>query len=472
MDLRNFTYAASAAAIATMSLASCEDEVSPIGPSIFDNEVAITIDSMTVSIPSRCVEVLDVDARSITSQIGRLDIPGFGRLESSYVTQLLAASALTVPDSIGIDRVDSTKLIVEIPRSLVTGDTLAPQQLTVYRLTKALPSGIRSGFDPKGYYNAAEPVNSKNYTLSGLNLQDSLFIHSQTLNVSVDLPLQWGRDAFTAYRENDEIFQWPGSFCEKFPGLYIKPSFGRGAMANISSTKVMIYYHYLTERTVVVDKETVKKQVTIKDSVSLFTSAPEVVSSSLYSYTCDPEIIAKIAKGKKIVTAPLGHIVEFTFPAKELLEQYWASDRNLSVINNLTLTFPASAVDNEFGLLPPPDLLMIRKKDVADFFANGKVPDNKTSFRGKYSSANGRYEFASMREFIVDLKDKQGNIDNEDLEFQLIPVSIDTETVTNSDGSTTVYAVKCYPYLFRPAIAEIFTDRANVVFTFTSQLVK
>lgn len=473
MNLRSFTYTAAAALSAAFILASCEDEVSTIGSSIVGNEVKISIDSLTLGIASNCVQVNDIDARSGICQLGRFDIPSYGALDASYVTQLLSASSLAVPDSIGVDRVDSTKLVITIPRSKVVGDTTAPQQLTVYRLTKPLPSDLRSDFDPSGYYDAAHPVNSKNYTLSGLNLSDSLFRNATNLTVNVDLPLQWGRDAFTAYRTDPEIFQWPSTFCKSFPGLYISPSFGRGAMANISSTKVVIYYHHFIERTVVENDVAVKKQVTMKDSIALFGSAPEVLSSSLFRYNQSSAIEAAVANGRKIISAPTGYAVDFIFPAEQLLAQYWASDRNLSIINNLTLTFPATSFDNTHGLLPPPDLLMIKKSEIDDFFNEGKIPDNVTSFRGQYSSDNGRYEFASMREYIIGLKDKQGNITPEDLEFRLIPVSVETETSTSSyDGSSTTYIIKCSPFLSRPAVAELFMDRANVVFTFTEQLIK
>ncbi|MDE5653494.1 MAG: DUF4270 domain-containing protein, partial [Muribaculaceae bacterium] len=420
MNLRTFTLAAGIPILAAMALASCEDEIPKTGTSLFPNDVEINIDSMTVALTARCVDANEIDARSTTTQIGHLDMEGFGDLSAAYVTQFLAASALSVPDSIGIDRVDSTKLVISMPRSEVIGDTLAPQQLTVYRLTRALPANIRSDFNPDGYYDAANPVNSKNYTLSGLNLSDSLFSKVTTLTVNVDLPVEWGRDAFTAYRENASIFQWPNTFCEKFPGMYIKPSFGRGAMANVSSTKVMIYYHYLSETTVVENEESVKKQITVKDSVALFSSAPEVLSSTIFKYTPATSLADMIAAGKKIITAPLGHTVEFTFPTDELLDSYWTSDQNLSVINNLTLTLPAAPISNNYGIVPPSDLLLILKKDVEDFFANGKVPDNKTSFLGSYSSTNGRYEFSSMREYIVDLKDNRNALTPDDVDFVLI----------------------------------------------------
>ncbi|MDE6272925.1 MAG: DUF4270 domain-containing protein [Muribaculaceae bacterium] len=473
MNLRQSSIRLALPVMAILTLASCEDEVSPIGGSLVNNEVQIHIDSTVFKIPAKCVYADYVDARSIYTQLGRISIDEYGTLQSDYVTQLLAAGGLNVPDSIGVDRVDSTKLVITVPRKNIIGDSLAPQQLTVYRLTKGLPSDIKSSFNPEGYYNASQPINSKNYILSSINLSDSAFFKNKNVAINVNLPKQWGRDAFNAYRSNNtDIFQWPQAFCKEFPGLYVKSSFGRGAIANVASTKVMIYYHYYAIKTVIENDEAVKKQVVVKDSVALFSSAPEVIGSSLFRFTPSASLKALAEGGHNIITAPLGYTVDITFPANELLGQYWAAEQNLSVINNLTMTLPATAVANSYGLLPPPELLMIKKSEIESFFAEGKIPDDLSSFRGTYNSSKGRYEFSSMRKYIVKLLELNGSLKPEDLEFTLLPVNIETETVTQSDGSKITYVTSCTPYLKNPAMTEIFTDRAGIVFTYTRQLIK
>lgn len=143
-------------AMAALSLASCEDEVSPIGGSIFNGEVAINVDSLILKIDAQSIEADIIDARSTTNLIGNINVAEYGRLSSAYVTQLLSAADLAIPDSIGVNRVDSMKMVLEIPRNMTIGDTLAPQQLKVYRLNRQLPQDIRSNFNPEGYYDPAE----------------------------------------------------------------------------------------------------------------------------------------------------------------------------------------------------------------------------------------------------------------------------------------------------------------------------
>lgn len=459
--------------ISASAVSSCQDDVSPIGGSIANGEVAISVDSLLLRLDARTEEANNIDARSATTLIGSISAEQYGRLSAAYVTQLLSASTLAVPDSIGADRVDSVKMVIEMPRNATIGDTLAPQQLKVYRLNKALPSDIRSNFDPTGYYDPADVIGTRNYTLSAIALQDSAFYKSTMLTAAFPLPKQWGIDAFNAYRNGSPIFDWPQSFNKVYPGLYVEQSFGRGAMANVSATRMMIYYHYFITKNVVENDEAVAKQITMRDSVCLFSSSPEVIASSILDYTPSQTVRNLVAEGKKIITTPSGYRVNLKFPVDEVLNQFWATEKNLAVINNMTFAIPATTITNNYGILPPPDLLMIRTSEIEDFFANGKVPDNKTSFRGTYSSTTGRYEFASMRQHIVDLVNKNGNIHPDDIDFTLIPVTYTTETVTNNyDGSTTIYVTGCEPYTSSPRMAVLDTDRAVIVFTYTTQLVK
>ena len=458
--------------ISAAAVSSCQDDVSPIGGSITNGDVNISVDSLLLRLDASTTQASNIDARSASTLIGNISAEQYGSLSAAYVCQMLSASKMAIPDSIGVDRVDSVKMVIEMPRNATIGDTLAPQQLKVYRLNKALPTDIRSDFDPAGYFDPSDAIGTRNYTLSAIALQDSAFYKNTVLTASFPLPKQWGIDAFNAYRSNDPIFDWPQSFNKLYPGLYVEQSFGRGAMANVSATRMMLYYHYYITRNLVVDDEVVPTRVTMRDSVCLFSSSPEVISSSILSYRPSATVSDLVAQGKKIITTPTGYRVNFKFPIDEVLDQYWATEKNLAVINNMTFAIPATSITNDYGILPPPDLLMIRTSEIEEFFANGKVPDNKTSFRGTYSSTSGRYEFSSMRQHIVDLVNKGHDIPSSDLDFTLIPVQFTTETVTNYDNSVTIYVTGCEPYLSSPRMAVLDTDHAVFVFTYTTQLMQ
>lgn len=468
--IKRLIIAASAAAL----LCGCEDDISPIGGSLVNGDVTINVDSLELKLDASAVRVENVVTRDTTTLLGDINVPEYGRLSASYVTQLMSAPSMSIPDSIGVERVDSMKLVLQIPRNMTIGDTLAPQQLKVYRLSgdKQIPSGITSDYPIAGSYDPSDVVLSKNYTLSGIALSDSAFTNLRVLRISHSVPLKWAVDAFNAYRAGDKVFEWPSSFCKAFPGLYIEPSFGRGAMANINSTSLVMYYHHFVTRTETVDEEVVTKRVTIKDSITLFSSSPEVISGSLLNFTPSQKLEGLVAKGQKILTGPLGYRVRLKFPAETILKQYWASDRNLAMINNLTMAIPASPVYNDYGIDPPADIVMVRTDKLDDFFENGRVPDNMTSFAATYSSSSGRYQFGSMRNYIVDLKNRRNEIKPEELDFTIIPVKLVREYSTSSSGTIATYVTGCSPYIERPCMVDLDTDNASIVFTFTNQLLE
>lgn len=158
---------------AYLPLTSCKDDVSSIGGSLTSGEVTIVMDSIYTDIQAKPVLSESIDGRSLTKLVGRINVPEYGRLECAFVTQMMSATKMPVPDSITEQHVDSMRLVLSVPRGSLTGDSLAPQQLSVYRLTKQLPSGIQSDFDPSGYYDSSSPWAKRSYTLSVIARGDS-----------------------------------------------------------------------------------------------------------------------------------------------------------------------------------------------------------------------------------------------------------------------------------------------------------
>ena len=148
----------------------------------------------------------------------------------------------------------------------------------------------------------------------------------------------------------------------------------------------------------------------MEDPVCLFSTAPEVLASNNIEYTPSPSLLKRVADGQKIVTTPTGYRVRFLFPGKKLLEEYLANAHDLSTINNLALGLPASKVANECGVGVAPTMLMIRTSEIDSFFAEGKIPDDKTSFVSDYNSSTGRYYFNSLRQYIVSLREQYGKV--------------------------------------------------------------
>lgn len=463
-------------AAAILGFASCEDEMSKIGNDIIRGEVIIRVDSSEYNLHARSVEASKIDARSTSNLLGQITVPGYGHLECSYVTQMLPSVNLNIPDSISPQDVDSVRMALIVPRSSVTGDSLAPQQLNVFHLTESLPSGIDSNFDPEGKYNPT-PIGSKNYTLSALALGDSAFKNLSYLTLLIDLDRQMGVDVLTQYRQDPSVFEWPAEFNKEFKGLYIKPSFGKGCIGNIQNNRIFLYTHH-KETKYEKDEEGDSKPylVDVADSVCFLISAPEVLSSNIIKYVPDDalkqQVAAQDGNGPTIVTSPGGYTVNFRFPAEELLKEFQEGNADLGVISNLKMNIPVASVDNDYGITPPPSLLMVKRGEADRFFLESRIPDSKTSFVCNYSATDGAYQFTNLRPYIIDLLDKKGEITDEDVDFELVPALVTTETITNSDGSTSTVVTGCVPYLERPAMAHLRTDKAMIIFTFSNQTIE
>ncbi len=487
-------------------IASCQDEVSKVGSNLANGEIQIALDSLIwdgtdqyihrgeqkhqVNCPKiDYTTIFDdaVDTRSTTNLIGRISVPEYGDLNCSFVSQLLSTTKLDIPDSIPMAQVDSMKLILSIPRGELTGDSLAPQQLKVFRLTKTLPSDINNRFDPTGYYNPQNPLGTRSYTLSALGMSDSLYKAQKFVYIEIPLPKEMALETVNAYRDEKtkSIFEWPQTFEQYFHGIYVEPSFGRGCVANISFIDFIIYYNYKKQETTTTDDKTTTTIKTVVGGAGVFASSPIVLSSNNITYKPSAHLQNLAADHQALITTPGGYRVNLRFPAKELLDIYMSSQSKLAVVSDLKFSIPVEEINNDYGLTPPPYLLMVKKSKLAEFLANNSLPDDKDSFSAEYDSDRKQYSFSSMRKYMLELI--QNGVKEEDLEFTIIPANIEYEEeqssstsnyyswlwgYNTSSNSKKKYPVKCTPYITKPSMCKLNMDKARTIFTYSTQQMK
>lgn len=455
---------------------ACQDDTSTIGGSLASGEVTITVDSIETDLRGKAEWIDDFDSRTTTKLLGNLTIPEYGNLNCSFVTQMMSATKMNIPDSIPESDVDSIRLVMSIPRGALTGDSLAPQQLRVFRINKALPKDIDSKFDPAGYYDPSAVFATKSYTVSNISKNDTIFAKSAYINIPMKLPNEFGLELFRKYRDNDPIFEWPATFNQWFPGLYVEQNFGNGCVANISSVRAYLYWHRKEKISVTVDSAKVEyRDVTRRDSVCLLASAPEVLSSNNIHYNPSARLRQLAAEGKSLVTSPGGYVTTFRFPVRQLLDRFLEADTELSVVSSLILKIPAVSVKNDYGMTPPDNLLMTTLDERESFFRENKIPDNVTSFYCTYDSENKMYTFSSMREYLLKKLDeyrKDPTNFADDEVFCLQPVAVSTETVQQYYGQSVTYVTRMAPYLTSPTMVELDMEHAQILFTFSSQVLE
>ena len=454
------------------AFSACEDENPTIG--IATGEVEITVDTFFFNLNAKAIEIESFDAKSGNLLIGSIQNKLYGSLDCSFVTRLMPAAKLDVPDSLlNPERVDSCKILMAAQRDEIVGDSLAPQSLAVFMLEKQLPSDITNNFDPAGYYNPLLPLATKNYTVSEISSNDSVFYNNAFVEISMNLPKEFGKEIFKRYINDPETFQWPQSLAQNFiPGLFVKPTFGNGCIANIYTFYTAVYYHSLSQETVVEDSDTITRQVHVNQVTYPFSVSPEVLSSNNIRYFPSENVKLKNSTqdGQVVITTPGGYIASYEFPAQTLIDRYIEKNVHLSTVNDLTLYIPAEAFDTSEAISTAPNILMIKSSEYEEFFRKNKIPDNMTSFTGVYDSDNNRYYFAALRSYFLDLL-KKDTITSDDIEFTFVPVEITTEISSSYYGTGTTYVTKCVPYTIKPTLTLLKTDEAMITFSFSTQMI-
>lgn len=471
--MRKILYLIAAFSVLLSTLTSCDDDISAIGGSLVKGDIVITVDSTIYKLDSQTIYDPTFDARTQTLLLGNINTQQYGALRCAFASRLMPVSNLNIPDSIGEDRLDSLRVVFYATRGNLTGDSLLPQQLSVYRLTKSLPKSISSSTDLTGYYDAENPLTSVNYTFSKMAATDSSFYKGVTLRISAKCPLEWGHQIYQAYKKDNSVFQWPSTFEQKFHGVYVDQTFGSGCVANFNNLVFMLYYHRLALKNILVNGENVSTQVHVADSCAVFATAPEVLSVNLADYRPSQYVNELVEQGHSVITTPGGYVTQFAFPLQKLLDKYFERDFNLSIIGNLTFEIPATKVSGDLSLGMPPALLMIKTSKVKEFFEKNLVPDNKESFFARYDSSRGCYRFSNMRNYMIDAIANGKTAKPEDCDYTLIPVTVVTEDYKDSyTGQSVSIVLACTPYMGAPTMTILNMDKTMICLTFTNQVIE
>lgn len=445
------------------ALSSCDDSTNVGGSLVTDESQIVVATDFTVT--GQTVVNPNVQSRTIVQVLGRFEAEGYGTFSSDFVTQFMPAA--TIPTTgITVNDIDSLQLVMRIPKNAWVGDTLLPMGLEVYRLNRQLPAPIFSDFDPEGYYDTADKLAEKMYVCNALGATDSIRKLSYR-EINVTLPRSLGQELFQLYLDHPEAYTFPANFSRYFPGIYVRNSFGSGRVVAISTTTMRLYYH-----TTSTDSE--GKEVINRQSGNYYAVTPEVILNNNIDYTIDDALQARIDAGEQILVAPVGRDVEMTFPLQKVIDYYHENAGSLSVVNTLTIDIPATAIENEYGIEPPTNLLLILKAKKDEFFRKNMLTDDISSFYATYDSANHRYRFSGLRGYLLEALKKE-SFTPDDYEFVLTPVNVETETNQSNSyyyNTPSTYVSAINPYVGAPALVKLDLDKCTVTFTFSKQTVQ
>lgn len=461
MKILNFKLKAlmAAACLAGLSIFSCNDS-STIGNSIVQDKIAVNVDS-TFTVTGKSTLISRIQSRTTNQLIGKISAKGYGSLESDVVTQFMPSSEL-VTEGVGVNDIDSLVLYMLVQSGEFVGDSLAPMGLEVYRLNKLLPSPIYSDFDPEGYYDPT-PLASTIYNVAN---QSADTTSAYGVEIKVRMPLELGKELYSAYLQDPSAFNTPTAFADKvFKGIYIKNSFGSGRLMRVSSTLMSMFY-----------KEHDEENDTIINKVGhYFAVTPEIITNNDIKIDISDDIMKRVDDGEAIVMGPAGIETQIRFPLPELIQSYNSAKTDVKVLNTVTFSVQAEAIENSGNFPMPAYLLLVLSKDKDNFFANNLLPDNKTSFYATYDTSTGIFNFGDMSAYVQSMIEK-GTLTEEDYTFSIVPVSATFETTTSNSyyyyGTSSQTLSMVTPYTGSPAMAKINLDKSEIKLTYSTQTVE
>jgi hypothetical protein len=423
----------------TVAISSCDEDTNNLGNSLTNPLDKFTITTDTFDVSTRSIIVDSVLARSSCSYIGRLKDPETGSYISSDFTTQFSLLEGNVPelfvvsddvvsrDAEGLPIADSCKIAIVINSYM--GDSLTAMKLRTTELSKPLKENMLyySNFDPKkeGYLRQGGIVKERAYTLADQSLsQTTRNSSSYTPNICIQL-----NDAYTDRDGNhynnygsyiiNSLYKDRANFSDQLkfiknvvPGFYFESTGGIGSMANIFTSKLIVYFRVAGEDSVF-------------NALIEFGGTEEVLQTT--NIENNDEYMKTFAADNSCtyLKTPAGLFTELTLPVDDILKGHAADS-----LSSAKLVLPRinDSQHSNYNLPAPSQLLLIPKDSLYSFFENNRLINNRTSYLATSPSATGNntYVYSNIATLISAMnKNRQSANWNK---VVLVPVDVTTSS--------------------------------------------
>ena len=403
---------------------TCDDSISRVGLGILPEEDIVSVFDTTVYVGARTIEVDSVYAKTINGFLGELYDPSYGVIKSSFICQYYPSLGFTYPDDIVDNKIDSVRL--NISYYTYYGDSLAPMEVTVYPVIKALKNHYYTNAEPKDFCDMDHPLAKYSYTARNLNISEETLQENQYYYFSIPLPVKIGQDYLDKVLNNE--LNTTEEFLNFFPGTYLTTTFGTGSMLPIDRTAIVIYYN----RRVTLQDENGEDSLAIRVSNAVFTVTKEIIQLNKFENK-NPDFLYEDNPDKTYLKSPAGVFTELTIPIKDIVKgigkkKFSSVKLSLKAYPqddwSYSFKFPgtaSSAIPSSGGSESgySSKLLLIEPDSVANFFEMKKIADNQTSYTTQFNFSSYTYDFNNIANVVQNAIDKAPD---KDLKLWLIPV--------------------------------------------------
>lgn len=419
---------------------SCDDSTHGIGGSTIAAGDSIPAGAAMYEVSTRSILADSVYARTSTAYLGKYNDPQFGEFTADFIAQFNCGDDFKFPETVQ----EITGLTLRMYYTNHFGDPLNAMRLQVDSLDKVIPEGELSTFytsvDPTQYYNPnIQPLARKAFSAKGISAEDSTYTYTDSYGYtqsytsywqSVKLPTSLGQLMYDKYIEsNGAYYKNSEEFIKNvLKGFYVSCTHGDGTILYVDDMQLILSFKYLV-------KSSSGKVDSLATGGSVFAATKEVIQANRFRNSDRLKELIKDPNCTYLKT-PAGIFTEVTLPIEEIAEQHMRDTLNAV---SLTFTRYNEKQDSKYPMGIPQYLLMVRKKDMYDFFEKNKLYNSQTSFLAQYVSSGetaNTYSFNNIAALVTYcINEKKSGENNKDWDkVVLIPVKVDTDASGNIIG--------------------------------------
>lgn len=407
---------------ALVNFVACDDDTAFIGSNIMPEGDDVSTSTADFSVYSKSVKVDSVLANTNDCYLGCIVDPETrAKTESGFLAQFHVMENYRLPDKERMITDAEGKVVadscdIRISFDRYYGDSLATMKLKVAELdtNRVMKEGVPyySNFNPEDFISPNGLRTSLAYAVKDLTRPDNETNAGKYLrSVVVRLPAAYGSYIMNRYYENPDYFKNSYQFIHHVcAGFYFNTSGTVGSMINVEVATMNIYFRYRTKNAAGND--------TIVDGLQRMGATEEVIQNTRVENKLPEEMLDE-ANGYTYVKTPTGIFTEVELPVGEIV----AGEHYNDTINGAKISFRRqnNLTDEKLKLLPPEDLLMVRKGMAGEFFTKGRLPDPADSYLASFNPILGAYAYPNIGQLLTVLKlerDKGAGVLGTDTEAQ------------------------------------------------------
>lgn len=417
---------------------SCDDSTTGIGDSTIAAGDHISAGAATYNVTTRSILADSVYARTSTAYLGKYTDPHFGGFTADFIAQFNCTDNFEFPETVQ----EITGLQLRMYYTKFFGDSKNAMRMQVDTLNQIIPEKELGTFytsvDPTQYYDSsAKPLARKAFAATGPSTKDSTMVsydsygntsYSSYYWQEVKLPVALGQYMYDKYTADKNNYKNAENFIKNvLKGFYIHCTHGDGTILYIDDIQLRLNFKYLVE-------SSSGKVDSLINGATVFAATKEVIQANRFQNSDRlKELIAET--NFTYLKTPAGIFTEVELPIEEIAEVHQRDTLNAA---SITFTRYNEKLDSKYPMGTPSNLLMIRKKDMYDFFEKNEIYDNVTSFLAELTQSGetaNTYTYSNIAPLITYcMNETEEEKQDEDWnKVVLIPI----KTETDSNGTVT-----------------------------------